>query len=136
MNQHDFADWGDIGWYWKEKKTLSCHTTHIWWVGESKERRRMKLKMYQDKYLCLGIFFNHAKFLKDLTCQFLFKPLSTILLFNVLAHRYQIHRKNNLIEAKQIVHLNHSISVTAVCIAYLCHACVHYIIQVFCMLLI
>ena len=24
----------------------------------------MKLKMYQDKYLCFGIIFNHAKFLK------------------------------------------------------------------------
>ena len=73
----------------------------------------MKLKMYQDKYLCFGITFNHAKFLKDLTCRFLATLFSTILLFNVLAHRYQKHRKNDLIDTKQIAHLNHrSISLT------------------------
>ena len=51
--------------------------------------------MYQDKYLCFGIIFNHAKFLKDLTCRFLATPFSTIFLFNVLAHRYQKHRKKS-----------------------------------------
>ena len=62
--------------------------------------------MYQqDKHLGFGIIFNHTKFLKDLTCQFLATPLSKIFLFNVLAHRYQIHRKNDLIEAKQIAYL-------------------------------
>ena len=35
-----------------------------------------------------------------------------IFLFNVLAHLYQKHRKNDLIEAKQIAHLNRSISLT------------------------
>ena len=63
------------------------------------ERRRMKLKMHQDRYLCFGIIFNHAKFLKDLT-------------FNVLANRYQIHRKNDLMEVKEIAHLNRLISLT------------------------
>ena len=48
---------------------------------------------------------NHAKFLKDLTCHFLAMPFSTIFLFNVLPHWYQKHRKNDLIEVKQIVHL-------------------------------
>ena len=66
------------------------------------EQRRMKLKRYQDKYLCFRIIFNHAKFLKDLTCWFLTTSFSTISLFNVLAHRYQKHRKNDLIEANRL----------------------------------
>ena len=36
-------------------------------------------------------------------------------LFNVLAHWYQKHRKNDLIEAKQIAHLNRSIYYTVLC---------------------
>ena len=80
--------------------------SYIVFLSSITKRRRMKLKMYQDKYFCFGIVFNHAKFLKDLTCQFLATPFSTIFLFNVLAHRYQKHRKNYLKEAKQIAHLN------------------------------
>ena len=53
------------------------------------KRRRMKLKMYQDKYLCFGIFFFHHKFLKDLTCRYFVTLFSMIFLFNVLAHPYQ-----------------------------------------------
>ena len=50
----------------------------------------MKLKMNKDKYVCFWIICNHAKFLKDLTCQILATPFSMIFLFNVLAHWYQI----------------------------------------------
>ena len=73
----------------------------------------MKLKMYQGKCL-FEIIFNNPKFLKDLTCRFLAIPFSTIFLFDVLAHRYQKHWKNYLIEAKEIAHLNRLISLTDV----------------------
>ena len=56
------------------------------------ERRRMKLKMHQDKYICFGIIFNHVK---DLTCWFFATLFSMIFLFNVLAHWYQKHRRKN-----------------------------------------
>ena len=90
--------------------------------------KKNEIKMYQDKYLCFGIIFNHAKFLKDLTCRFLATPFSTIFLFNVLAHRYQKHRKNDLLEAKQIAHLNRSISMTEFAdipdyLSFVCGAC-------------
>ena len=60
--------------------------------------------------MTFGIIYNHAKFLKDLTCQFLYTLFSKNFLFNVLAYRYQKHRKNDVIEAKQIAHFNRSIN--------------------------
>ena len=58
-------------------------------------------------------FFNHAKFLKDLTYRFLATLFSTVFLFNVLAHRYQIHSIGKWSYwGKLDWHLNRSISMT------------------------
>ena len=34
------------------------------------KKNEIKIFLYQDKYLCFGIIFNHAKFWKGLTCHF------------------------------------------------------------------
>ena len=96
------------------KKRSSTRVTKVLhsFLSSITEQRWIKLKMYQDEYFCFGLIYNHVRFLKDLTWRFLATLLSTIFLFNVLAHRYKLHRKNDLIEAKQIAHLNRSISLT------------------------
>ena len=73
------------------------------------EQRRMKSKVYQDKYLCFGIIFNHAKLLKYLTCQFFAMLFSMIFFIQCSRSSVSKHRKNDLIEVKQIAYLKRSI---------------------------
>ena len=58
----------------------------------------LSFKCFSINIFVLGLFLSRCQISKG----FLATSFSTIFLFNVLAHRYQIHRKNDLIEARQI----------------------------------